>query len=555
MQVKMGIAQLNSCVGDIKGNIQKAVSVIEQAKIDGVDIIVFPEMFVTGYPPNDILLCEEFVRDAYSSLLNYIVPVTDNICVIMGNIKIIDGHLRNCAVVIQNKEKKEDVIKTLLPSYDIFDEKRYFVGANDRSICPVRVSIKGHKIMMGVEICEDLWFDSKLYDVNPTELLCERGADIIINISASPFYSNKMPVRIGLAKKYVDKFRVPFVYANLVGGQDDTLFDGGSFLVDANGKFAAMLPQFKECTSYAIFDTDTWNLVGKECQYEVFSKEEQIFNALVLNVRDYYEKSNCFNGIAIGSSGGIDSALSLVVAAEAVGRDKVLSVAMPSEFTSGDSIVFAEDLAAKLGINHITIPINKMYDAALETYDKVFGNTIFGIAEENDQARCRMMLLMKLSAKNKYLICSTGNKSELSVGYFTLYGDSAGGKNILGDLYKTEVYDVSRYINESAGKEIIPYSIINRPPTAELRPGQKDSDSLPPYEILDRILAAIEDNVTYEKILMLDGVNKEQVDKVLDLYRIAEFKRSQLPKGIKVSKKAFGIGRRIPIVNKWDYRR
>jgi len=271
-------------------------------------------------------------------------------------------------------------------------------------------------------------------------------------------------------------------------------------------------------------------------------------------VRDYFNKVGCFDGIVIGSSGGVDSAYTLYIAEQAVGADKVLSVAMPSKFTSEDSIALAEDLAANLGIKNVVVPIKEMHDATWKIYDEAFGKTDFGVAEENDQARCRMMILMKLSAKKKLLVCSTGNKSELSVGYFTLYGDSAGGKNIPGDLYKTELYDVCKYINKSAGKELIPWGIINRPPTAELKPDQKDTDSLPQYEILDCILRSIENDNMNELRGIGKLVGEDTVNKVLSLYKIAEFKRDQLCKGIKVSPKAFGIGRRIPITNGWQYK-
>ena len=552
MDIKLGIAQLNPTVGALEQNAEKAVGAIEQAKRDGVDILVFPEMFITGYPPNDLLLREEFITGVQSIMFNRVLAATKGICVVIGDVRKLWSKLRNCAVVMQDEHEVGTVIKTLLPNYDVFDEKRYFEGLDPRDISPVRVKVRGQKIMLGVEVCEDLW--DKGYDVKVTELLCKRGTDIIINISSSPFYTDKFPVRVALVKKYVDKFRVPFVYANTVGGQDDLVFDGGSFIFDSDGACAAALPQFKESIEYAVLNTDTWKKTNKEkVEPEKLCVEEQILRAHVLNVRDYYEKQGCFDGIVVGSSGGIDSAYTLYVASKAVGKDKVLSVAMPSKFTSKDSLDLAEQLAKSLEVNHVVLPIKNMYSAAVKTYEKAFGKTEFSVAEENDQARCRMMLLMKLSAKNKYLVCSTGNKSELSVGYFTLYGDSAGGKNIPGDLYKTQLYDVCRYINESSG-DVIPDSIISRAPTAELKSNQKDTDSLPPYEVLDKILELVESDDMEGIRSLSQTVDVDVIDKVLAMYKRAEFKRDQLCRGIKVSKKAFGIGRRIPITSGWEYK-
>jgi len=563
MKIKISIAQLNPTVGAISENLDKALECIKEAKRNSVDILVFPEMYMTGYPPNDLLLRKEFV-DAVSDACfksiyraKDILNETKDICVIMGSVGDFGGHLRNCAYVFQNKKLMGVAIKSLLPEYDVFFERRYFKSSEADDIAPVCVKIRGHKIALGVEICEDLWYTPEEYNINVTELLCKRGADIIINVSASPFYANKLPVRIDLVKDYVKQFKIPFVYANLIGGQDDLVFDGGSFIMDAKGSMALAAPQFEESILSTVLETGKWCRTDKNQAHKKLCKEEQIFQAQVLNVRDYVDKSKFFKGIIIGSSGGIDSAYALCVAEKAVGADKVLSVAMPSKFTSNDSLVLAEQLAINLGIEHVVVPINKIHDAAWEVYEEIFGTTEFGIAEENDQARCRMMILMKLSHKRNLLVCSTGNKSELSVGYYTLYGDSAGGKNIPGDLYKTEIYDISKYINRS--KEVIPWGIINRPPTAELKSNQKDTDSLPSYDVLDKILYYLESDDMRNLFDMakphgVERIGFDVVDKVLRLYKNSEFKRDQLCKGIKVSEKAFGIGRRIPITSGWEYK-
>lgn len=549
--MKIAMAQINVMVGALSENGQKIISYINRAKESGADIVVFPELGVTGYPTYDLLYEEGFVRENKRVLEEVIAPECRGIIVVVGFIGASEERSSeegeawraNCAAVIQDGSVVGVVKKTLLPGYDVFDEKRYFRPGGEDEIAPVNVDISGEKIKLGIQVCEDLW--SEPYGLSVAEKLIEKGADIIINISASPYCIGKPLERIERARK--ESQNTPFVYVNMVGGQDEIIFDGGSFILDNEGNVVARGKMFEE--DYFVFDTVDFANIKPMADYIEMPWEEQVVRAQALNLKDYFEKQGCFEGIVIGSSGGVDSAYSLYIAVQAVGADKVLSIAMPSRFSSDHSKSDAAQLAENLGVKHKEIPIEKMFAAGLDTFEGAFGETPFGLAEENDQARCRMQILLKISQKYKYLVCTTGNKSELSVGYWTLYGDGGGGKNIPGDLFKTELYDVTRYINRD--REIIPWNTINKPPSAELAPDQKDTDSLPPYEVLDGILRELVENRRSPDRIVLDGFDKDTVSRVVRMYKIGEFKRGQMPQSIKIKKKSFGSGRRMPITNKW----
>lgn len=555
MVLKIAIAQLDPTVGAIADNARAAAEAIASARGKGADLVIIPEMFITGYPTNDLLYEEGFVEENERALREIVAPATQGIAAIVGFVKQAAENparlpdaptLCNCAAVISNGRRIACVSKTLLPNYDVFDEKRYFIPAREQDISPVRVKIRGRQFRIGIQICEDLWDDN--YPTKVTRLLYERGSDFIVNISSSPFHIGKGAERERLVLDKVAECPIPFVYANMVGGQDELVFDGRSFAAGSDGKIIARAAAFEQEICQFELDTTTWT--APEAPAPPYSKEEEILKAHILNLRDYFNKQKFFKGIVIGMSGGIDSAYTAYVAAQAIGPENVLCVAMPSKFTASVSLDDAEACCRNIGVRYEVVSIKDMYEAGLRAFESTFGVTPFGIAEENDQPRCRMMILMKLSQKYSYLVCTTGNKSELSTGYFTTFGDGAGGKNVPGDLYKTELYDVVRYINRNG--EIIPNSIIERPPTAELKEDQKDTDSLPPYPVLDPILRLIVEEHMSRGQLVSRGFDEALVDKVFGLYKKTEFKRAQLPLGIKITKKAYGVGRRIPITNHWN---
>ncbi|MEW6201620.1 MAG: NAD+ synthase [bacterium] len=556
MKIRIAMAQLDSTVGDLVGNAERAVAAIQQAKEQGVHLVILPEMFITGYPTNDLLFENGFVEENEKVLKEIVAPQTKGIAAIIGGVlrekkeqekkgEQVSPPVYNVAAVVNDGEVVCLVKKTLLPNYDVFDEKRYFRAGTKEEIRPVRLPLAGRAQRVGIEICEDLWDED--YEDKVTKLLYERGADFIVNISASPFYVGKGSEREGLVKRHLKKSPVPFIYVNMVGGQDELVFDGGSFAADCRGNIIARAAGFEEEILVFNLDADTWT--GAEVPAPPYSKEEEIIRAHTLNLRDYFQKQGCFKGIVVGSSGGIDSAYTLYIATQAIGADKVMSVSMPSRFSSEHSRDDAARLAENLGVRHVVVPIEEMFEAGMATFERAFGKTEFGLAEENDQARCRMQILMKISRKYDYLVCTTGNKSEISTGYFTLFGDGAGGKNIPGDLYKTEIYKIVRYINRE--KEIIPQNILLKAPSAELAPDQKDSDTLPPYSELDPILKLFVEDCLSIKEIVSRGYGRELVEKVARLYKNSEFKRDQIPRGIKVSRKAYGIGRRMPITNQW----
>lgn len=532
--MKVLLAQINPTVGDIEGNSLKIVEAIKKGKQQKVDLVILPELVLTGYPPRDLLIKKSFVEKNKTELKK-IISETEGIAVIFGFVDEVKGDLYNAAAFIHNNSLKGIYHKIHLPNYDIFDEKRYFKPGKAADVFEFR----GKKL--GLTICEDIWVDN-----GPMSKLKDGGAELIINISGSPFYANKSQERENLLRKRSMEHKLPIIYLNLVGGQDDLLFDGRSYVFNSKGEPVIIAKPFEE--DYAIVDINNIELMDKASITETVT--EDTYNGLVLGVRDYFRK-NGFSKAVIGLSGGIDSALTVCIAVEALGKENVIGVSMPSKFSSVGSVEDSKILAENLQIKFNILPINEIYTNYLLTLENDFSGREFNVAEENVQARIRGNLLMALSNKFGYLVLATGNKSELSVGYATLYGDMAGGLAVISDVLKTRVYELSKYVNQKAGQEIIPQVIILKEPSAELRDNQKDSDSLPPYDILDGILKAyVELDYSKEEIISL-GFDPEVVDKVIKMVDRNEYKRQQAAIGIKITPRAFGTGRRMPITNGW----
>lgn len=543
--MKIALAQINTKIGDFEGNIDKIINYINKAKNENVDLIVFPELAITGYPPRDLLDFECFV-DSNLLQLEKIKQNSQDIGIICGHIaKNTQGYGKkyyNAAALVSNGEILSRHYKCLLPFYDVFDETRYFEPA--KTVQPVE--FLGKKL--GITICEDVWNDKDywqrpLYSFNPVDELIKQEIDIIINLSASPYWMNKEEDRFNILKNISSKHNIPLVYTNQVGGNDDLLFDGTSFVFDKNGELKARGKDFEE--DLIIYDWD--NNQGKINPIST-SQEESLFKALSTGLKDYCHKLG-FKKVIVGLSGGIDSALTAVIASDTLGSDNVLGITMPSMYSSPGSVEDSYQIAKNLGINYLNIPITDIFNSYINTVQKDRG-ILVDLAEENLQARIRGNILMTYSNRYGYLLLSTGNKSELSVGYCTLYGDMAGGLAILSDVPKTTVYKLCEFIN--LGKEVIPSSIITKPPSAELRPDQKDQDSLPPYEVLDDILKLyIEENKSPSQICK--KYSPEIVQEVIKKVNLNEYKRRQAPLGLKVTTKAFGSGRRFPIVQKYSF--
>jgi NAD+ synthase (glutamine-hydrolysing) len=546
--MKVVAAQLNPMVGDIRGNTEKVRAAVNAYHKRG-DLIVFPELFLTGYPPKDLLEKKEFiarVQDAIEGLVRFSTRFSD-IGIIVGapvpTGKKAGAGLHNAALLIHDGSLAGVQHKTLLPTYDVFDERRYFDPAPDRK----PVLFKGE--LIGLSICEDMWNDPLLwggrsYDFDPFSDLAGRGATLFVNISASPFSAGKDEVRFDLVSHHAKKYGKPFVFVNQVGGNDELVFDGTSLCVDASGRPVEVLPSFTE--EIRVVDADA---AGEEGRYRPLGRVESIRNALVLGLHDYVGKCG-FSSVVVGLSGGIDSAVTCCLAVEALGKENVLGISMPSVYSSKGSVEDSERLAKNLGIEFAVIPIKKMHRSYLDTLKESFSGKTEDATEENIQARIRGNILMAFSNKFGSLLLSTGNKSELAVGYCTLYGDMSGGLAVISDVPKTTVYEIARRINEKG--EVIPEEILTKPPSAELRPDQKDEDTLPPYDVLDRILFFyIEEKKSVEEIAAL-GFDGRTVRWVADRVNKNEYKRRQAAVGLKVTTKAFGAGRRMPIAARYD---
>lgn len=534
--LNIALAQINALVGDIEGNTAKVIEWAGRAETElGADLVVFPELTITGYPPEDLLL-RPSLELRVARALEALCQSGLSIAMVVGYPKLEEGQLYNKAAVIQDGKIVFEYAKHCLPNYQVFDEKRYFVPGTESGV----FEFQGARL--GLTVCEDIW------DGQPISGL--QGAECVLNLNASPFHQQKQLEREALVKRRAKELGAAFIYVNWVGGQDELVFDGGSIAVDSSGELVARSEMFAENLTLVCFDRETSTLTAPQNAPQAIPEElEASYKALVLGVRDYVNK-NRFKGVVLGLSGGIDSALTLAIAVDALGKDRVEAVMMPFKYTSDMSKNDAQEEAEILGVTYRSISIEPMYHAFMGQLEEAFANTQVDTTEQNIQARSRGVLLMALSNKLGYLVLTTGNKSEMAVGYATLYGDMAGGLDVLKDVPKTKVFELARYRNTLG--YVIPENVITRPPSAELAPDQVDEDSLPPYEILDQILELyIEKDTSYADIVA-QGFDSEQVRKVLRLVDINEYKRRQAPVGIRLSERAFGRDRRYPITNGWQ---
>ncbi len=542
--MKIAIAQINPIIGDFKHNAGKIKDFANKAKEISCDLIVFPELAISGYPPRDFLEKKDFV-DANLACLDKLISSVRGIGVICGfadkNTREEGNSLYNSAILFEDGKKLHQTHKTLLPTYDIFDEARYFEpGAEIKSYL-----YKGRRI--GLTICEDIWndkdiFKKRFYHMDPVSLIIQDGADLLINISASPFHTGKREIRWNMLGSISKKYKVPLIYANQVGGNDSVLFDGTSAF-DAHGNMVTRAYDFEE--DLVVFDTESSEGVIRAVAE---SDTESVLKAAVMGIRDYVRKCG-FSKVVIGLSGGIDSALTAYIAVRALGPENVLTVFMPSRYTSQENFEDTEKLAKNLGTELIQIPIDSMFKEFLRFLSPEFEENEPGITEQNIQARIRGTILMGLSNKHGHLVLSTGNKSEMAIGYCTLYGDMNGGLSVISDVPKTAVYDISRFIN--AEKEYIPKRIIEKAPSAELKPEQTDQDDLPPYEVLDIILKGYIEDLKSVAELAEMGFDKKLVADIISKVHRNEYKRYQAAPGLKVTSKAFGYGRRYPLAQRY----
>lgn len=547
--MKIAWAQLNFHIGNFEANTDKIIRQIQQAKVENVDLIVFPELSLCGYPPLDFLESNHFIEECIKSIA-LIAIHCDGIAAIVGAPAINESdtgkRLFNAAYFIANKKVEKIVKKTLLPNYDVFDEYRYFEPNRIFEI----IEFKSHKIAL--TICEDLWDEqdetltplnhSKMYTISPMQELMKLNPDCMINIAASPFSYVQHQTRMKVLQRNALKYQMPLLYVNHCGAQTELIFDGGSCALNKDGKTIAMAPFFIE--NFHVIDLFGASITSTIEQVTP-SKNELIFKALTCGIRDYFSKQN-FKQAILGLSGGIDSALTLVLAVAALGKENVLAVLLPSGFSSNHSIEDALALVKNLDCKHQLLPIEDNFQSLLKTLKPSFEGTEFGLAEENIQARLRGVLLMAISNKFGYILLNTSNKSEMAVGYGTLYGDMCGGLAVIGDVYKTEVYQLCEYINRE--NEIIPRNTIIKPPSAELRPNQKDSDSLPEYDILDQVLFQYIENKNALEEICEFGYDESLVKRIINMVNKNEYKRKQAAPVLRISPKAFGMGRRMPIV-------
>lgn len=542
--MKIALSQLNYHIGNFDNNVEKIIMEIKKAKNLNADMVVFAELAVSGYPPRDFLEFRDFVKRCNKSIKT-IASYCTNIAAIVGT-PIFNTHhkgkpLYNAAAFCHNGKVQHFTKKTLLPNYDIFDEYRYFEPNNEFDI----IEYKGKKIAL--TICEDLWNvqDNPLYTVNPMDELIKHQPDMMINIAASPFDYKQTETRKEILFKNANQYKLPLIYVNHVGAQTELLFDGGSLVMDKNGKIIRELNYFNE--DFYVVDID--NMKSAETHLQPKATEiELIHNALVMGVKNYFQKLG-FKKAILGLSGGIDSAVTAVIAARALGSENVYNVLLPSRFSSDHSINDAVKLAENMQAPYDIINIEDTFNALESTLKPFFKGLPFNVTEENLQARARGVILMGLSNKFGYILLNTSNKSEAAVGYGTLYGDMNGGLSILGDVYKTQVFDLARFINKD--KKIIPENIITKPPSAELRPNQKDSDSLPDYDVLDVILYQYIENRKGPDEIIAMGYDKALVNRILKMVNTNEYKRYQTPPILRISSKAFGMGRRMPIVARY----
>ena len=537
-KICVGIIQENPIVGDIAGNLELAKNGISKlSKDSSPDIFLLTEMFITGYPPEDLILRKDLLGQAYEAVQELAKFKPENF-VVIGYPKKEGDSIFNCAGVLRNNSIITEYKKQELPNYEVFDEKRYFQPGNSPGI----FEVNGFRV--GLSVCEDIWHQKVINQLN------DKGADLVLNINASPFHLNKIQERKNLISGHASKFSMPIVYANQVGGQDELVFDGTSMAMDSKGKQVLQLAKFEEDQAVVSFlSQHDGNLLSDKNEVIPEDSElEEVYRALVLGAKDYITK-NKFPGVLIGSSGGIDSALTAVIAADAIGSENVRSFMMPFKFTSDMSVEDANKLAENLGIKHSIIPIGEIYDSFKSSLECEFKGLEPDITEENLQSRCRGVILMALSNKSGEIVLTTGNKSETAVGYSTLYGDTAGGFGVLKDVPKTLVYELARYRNTISN--VIPQRIIERPPSAELAPDQQDTDSLPDYDTLDKIIELYVEQDKSKKEIEESGIESSILNRVIRLIDFSEYKRRQAPLGVKITSRGFGKDRRYPITNKF----
>ena len=551
--IRIGVAQINTTVGDLTGNAKRIIKAIDAARERGANVVVFPEMTVCGYPPEDLLYKKHFIRknaDVLRSLRKY----AKDMILIVGYVDFDKEGIYNAAAVLEKGKIAGVYRKEFLPNYGVFDEKRYFVAGSRNAVFRIG------NVRAGISICEDIWLED---GVHRSQI--KASPDVLINLSASPYDINKLESRRKLLARRAREANAFVVYVNLIGGQDEIVFDGGSCAVDQKGRCIASAKVFEE--DLLLVDIPEPKQKKRFLKHEIClttshqqalslkgrkealpDRIEMVYKALVLGTRDYIQK-NGFDKVVVGLSGGIDSSLVAKVAVDALGSDKVIGVTMPSQYTSLGTRTDAGQMADNLGIEILEVAIDPVMKVYLESLKEGFKGMPADAAEENIQARIRGNILMGLSNKHGWIVLTTGNKSEMAVGYCTLYGDMSGGFAVIKDVYKTTVYELARYCNRQAGKDVIPQSVIDRAPSAELRPGQKDQDSLPSYDILDRILIEyIEKHRSFEEIVRKVG-DEKVVRQVLRLVDKSEYKRRQAPPGVKITPRAFGKDWRLPITN------
>ncbi|MGI2335277.1 MAG: NAD+ synthase [Dehalogenimonas sp.] len=539
-KLRLAQAQINTTVGDFSGNVRLICKYLAEAREAGADLVIFPEMTVCGYPPEDLLLKPSFI-ETNRQAMSEVVAAVQGITAIVGFVDRQPEGLYNAAAVIQDGKMTLVYHKIHLPNYGVFDEQRYFQPGQQ---CPVFTLAN---VKVGLNVCEDIWREN-----GPTAGQAAAGAELILNISASPYSRGKYLVREQMLKSRALNHGVTVAFCNLVGGQDELVFDGASMVINRRGVVIARASQFNQELLIAdlSFNMDESLKSGSGLIAELLEPDAEVYRALVTGTRDYITK-NGFQKVIIGLSGGLDSSLVATVAVDAVGSEHVKGLIMPSRFSAPESAKFAYQLAASLGIQTFSIPIEAPYSAYLESLDGVFTGLAVDVTEENIQARIRGNILMALSNKFGWLVLNTGNKSEVATGYTTLYGDMAGGFAVIKDVPKTLAYALCQYRNREAGHDLIPQAIIARAPSAELRPEQKDSDSLPPYDVLDPILSAyVEEDCSVAEIIAL-GHDAATVRRIARLVDSSEYKRRQAPPGVKITPKAFGKDRRLPITNKF----
>jgi len=534
--MKIALCQINPTVGAINQNKKSIFDWYHRAVDLGADLVVFPELSLIGYPPQDLLLRNRFIENAKNALDE--IAQKSTIPIILGNTMMEDNKLYNCAFFCVKGEIISYYKKRLLPTYDVFDEARYFTSGSEP--CVVKVSINGENVYLGLQICEDLW--DKNYSCDLVEELKAKGAEIIINLSASPYRVDRLLDRCELIQSKASDNRLSYVYCNLVGAQDELIFDGQSLAYNENGELIAQGKAFEE----EILLVDINN--SQTIDLKDSRREEKIYNALVLGVKDYFNKTGHSEAV-IGLSGGIDSSLTACIAVDALGIENVHGVSMPSKFSSQHSKDDAKLLSENLGVDYRTISIESIVSSFEESLEASYNGSEPGVAEENIQARARGSIIMALSNKFNWLVLSTGNKTELAMGYCTLYGDMNGGLAVISDLSKTDVYALSRWVNEKAGFDCIPINSIEKPPSAELAPNQVDPFD---YDVVSPLVTALIDNQKSPSELIKEGADPGLVKDISNRIRINEYKRRQAAPGLKVTSKAFGMGRRVPIINQYD---